>query len=132
MKPLHIILIILSGLGVATVVSLNANTSEYVTFRDADQNTEKLYHIACKLNKSKPLTYQPEIDPNKFTFFATDSLGNEKMVIYLKSKPQDIERVEKMVIIGKSKGSYFLAETILSKCPSKYEDSPVKLIQKTN
>ena len=37
MKPLHIALIIIAGLGVAAVVSLYGNTTKYVSFSEAQE-----------------------------------------------------------------------------------------------
>lgn len=134
MKPLHIALLIIASLGVAAVVSLYGNTTQIVSFNGADslakENSNKVYHIYCKLNKAKPVQYDPQIDPNLLIFSAIDSLGTERMVKYLKPKPQDLERAEKMLIIGKSEGQYFHAETIFSKCPSKYEDTPINATNK--
>jgi cytochrome c-type biogenesis protein CcmE len=136
MKPLQIALIVIAGLGVASVVSLYGNTTKYVSFQEADnlrsENPNKSYHIACKLNKAKPIVYDAQKDANHFEFTAVDSLNFEKKVIFLQPKPQDLERTETIVIIGKSQGDYFLAETILSKCPSKYEDAPVKQASMVN
>lgn len=130
MKPLHIALLILASLGVAAVVSLYGNTTQIVSFKGADslavENPNKEYHVYCKLNKAKEIQYDPQKDPNLLIFSAVDSLGTEKLVKYLKPKPQDLERSEKILIIGKSEGQYFHAETIFSKCPSKYEDTPIK------
>jgi cytochrome c-type biogenesis protein CcmE len=44
------------------------------------------------------------------------------MVVYRNAKPQDIERTEKVVLIGNYKGDHFEASSILSKCPSKYNE----------
>jgi len=130
MKPLHIALLVLASIGVAAVVSLYGNTTQIVSFNAADslakENPNKEYHVYCKLNKAKEIQYDPQKDPNLLIFSAVDSLGTEKMVKYLKPKPQDLERSEKILIIGKSEGQYFHAETIFSKCPSKYEDTPIK------
>ena len=46
-------------------------------------------------------------------------------IIHGKPKPQDMERSQKLVLIGFQEGDYFRANSILSKCPSKYEDAPV-------
>ncbi len=130
MKPLHIALILIAGLGVAAVVSLYGNTTKYVSFAEARELSKNDYgkdvHVVCRLNKSKSINYQPEVDPNHLEFYAEDSLGNESRIIFLQPKPQDLERTEKIVLTGRYKGDYFHAETILSKCPSKYEDAPVK------
>ena len=129
MKPLHIALILIAGLGVATVVSLYGNTTQYVSFKEAktlqEDGYDKNVHVVCTLNKAKPITYDAERDANHLEFYAQDSLGNESKVVYLKPKPQDLERTERIVLNGKNQGDYFHAETILSKCPSKYEDAPV-------
>lgn len=129
MKPLHIALILIAGLGVATVVSLYGNTTKYVSFAEAKSLKEEGYsknvHVVCTLNKSKPIVYDAQKDANHLEFYAQDSLGNESMVVYLKPKPQDLERTERIVLNGKHQGKYFHAETILSKCPSKYEDAPI-------
>lgn len=130
MKPLHIALLVIASIGVAAVVSLYGNTTQIVSFNGADSlakdNPNMEYHVYCKLNKAKEIQYDPQKDPNLLIFSAVDSLGTEKMVKYLKPKPQDFERSEKILIIGKSQGQYFHAETIFSKCPSKYEDTPIK------
>jgi cytochrome c-type biogenesis protein CcmE len=134
MKPLQIALLIVSGLAVAAVVSLYGNTTRYVTFSEAFElsksNFSREVHVVCQLDKSKPIQYNPEVDPNHLEFYAKDSLGGEAKVIFSQPKPQDLERTERIVLTGKHKGSFFYAEAILSKCPSKYEDAPVKVSQK--
>lgn len=129
MKPLQIALLIIAALGIAAVVSLYGNTTKYVSFPVADElakeNPGKDYHIVASLDKSKPIEYNPEKDPNFLIFFAIDSLGNGKKVVYNHPKPQDMERSERVMLIGHSKGDYFQATEISMKCPSKYEDAPV-------
>ncbi|MDA0685538.1 MAG: cytochrome c maturation protein CcmE [Bacteroidetes bacterium] len=133
MKPLHIALIVLAAIGLATVISLYGNTTQYVSFYEAAQLSEehpyKEYHVVCQLDKSKPLEYNAQEDANKLVFYAIDSLGNASRVIYGKPKPQDMERSEKLVLIGKHRAGDFYATDILSKCPSKYEDAPVQVGQ---
>lgn len=130
MKPLHIALIILAGIGVAAVVSLYGNTSRQISFKDADQlakeNPGKNYQVRCKLNKNRPMEYDPKQDANRLVFYAMDSLGNERKVVYHQPKPTDMERSEMITITGHSQGDHFEATEIAMKCPSKYEDAPVK------
>jgi len=66
--------------------------------------------------------YNPEQNANLFSFYLVDSEGLEKKVMFNGSKPQDFERSESVVITGKMKGDAFLADKILMKCPSKYND----------
>jgi cytochrome c-type biogenesis protein CcmE len=51
-----------------------------------------------------------------------DNKGEERKVILHKNKPQDFERSEQIVLIGKMKADAFVASDILMKCPSKYND----------
>ena len=53
----------------------------------------------------------------------------ERKVIFLGSKPQDFERSEQIVLTGKMKGDEFLASKILMKCPSKYVEDEMQLIE---
>lgn len=130
MKPLHIALIIIAGLGVAAVATLYGNTTKYVSFPEADElakeNPGRDYHVVVSLNKSKSIEYNAEKDANKLVFYAMDSLGNEKKIVYNQPKPQDMERSEKIMLVGHAEKDYFRATEISMKCPSKYEDAPVK------
>lgn len=125
-KPIHIIIIVLLGIGIGVVVSLYGNTTQYVSFNDAEklgkENPNKEYHVVCKLNKAKSTKYDPVDNPNLTVFYAIDTLGIERRVEYSNARPADMDRAEKLVIIGKAKEGYFQASQILSKCPSKYEE----------
>jgi cytochrome c-type biogenesis protein CcmE len=50
----------------------------------------------------------------------TDTIGTEKRVFYNGTKPQDFEKAERIVVVGKMKGDDFIASQVLMKCPSKY------------
>jgi cytochrome c-type biogenesis protein CcmE len=51
-----------------------------------------------------------------------DDKGVRKEVKLLKAKPQDFERSESVVLIGKVENDTFHAKEILMKCPSKYNE----------
>jgi len=55
----------------------------------------------------------------------TDIKNEEKKVVLHKSKPQDFERSEQIVLIGSAQGDEFHANDILMKCPSKYQDGEI-------
>ena len=80
-------------------------------------------NVVGYLLKDKELVYDPQKDPNFFSFMMTDKEGNECKVIYKGAKPQDFERSEQIVIIGKMHGEQFHANDILMKCPSKYNET---------
>ena len=128
MKPFHLLLLVLAGVGIATVISMYGNTTQYVSFPDAkllaNSSPGKAVHVVCKLNKAKPVIYDAQKNANHLEFYGFDSLNNERKVIFTKPKPSQFEQLEKMVLIGTYQDDHFLATEILSKCPSKYEDAP--------
>ena len=71
------------------------------------------------------MVYDPEEDPNSFSFFLRDMNGDERKVILKAAKPQDFEMSEQIVVTGKMAGDDFVATDILMKCPSKYKDEEV-------
>lgn len=126
MKTIHIGIVALLGVGIAIAVSLYGNTSQYITFdvakKYAQEYPNKEFHVVGSLNKDQPMVYEPMKDPNRFEFYMTDTIGNVSKVIYFNTKPQDIEKTERIVCIGKYNNDVFEASQILSKCPSKYND----------
>jgi len=133
MKPIHIILIIALVAVIAIVVTTLSDTGTYSDFGESSAKPGKELHIIGKLSANKPIEYDAQVDPNRFSFYMTDEKGIEKKVIYNKPKPQDFEKSEKVVIIGSMKGDEFHATSLLLKCPSKYNDDkkPEKFGEKT-
>lgn len=105
------------------MMSLLGDSTSYANFNEAKANPGEEVHVAGTLVKTKPMDYKPEVDPNSFSFYMKDKLGNEQHVILKKSKPQDFERAEQLVIIGCMKGDDFVATDVLMKCPSKYNNA---------
>ena len=124
-NPLYIIIIVAIAIAFAIGVSFHGDTSRYVCFAEADQIAHDKptlqLHVVTTLAKEKGEVYNPQVDPNYYQFYAKDTAGIERKVIYRNAKPQDMERTDKVVLIGYSKGDYFEAKDILKKCPSKYE-----------
>lgn len=127
MKTIHIILILIVVVAVAVVISTMTDSSTYADFTEAAAKPGKELHIIGKLNRDKPIVYDAQKNANEFSFYLIDDKGVEKKVIYNNAKPQDFEKSEKVVIIGSMQGDYFMAKSLLLKCPSKYnEDKPSK------
>lgn len=123
MKKIHIIGIAIIAIALAAIVSTISSSSTYASFATADSHEGSVYHVVGKLDTSKEQLYQPEVNANMFTFYLTDSEGHNKKVIYNNTKPQDFEKAEQIVIVGKSRGDAFIASDILMKCPSKYNSA---------
>lgn len=120
MKKTEIVFIFLIAVIIGVIVSLTYNASTYITFTDAERNMGKEYTVIGELNKEKEIRFEPRM--NLLTFYASDSLKNERKVFYYDAKPQDFERSEKITMTGFATDSGFTARTILMKCPSKYND----------
>lgn len=123
MKRSHIIGIILIALAIAAIFTSLGDASTYATFSVAIDNEGDEFHVVGKLNKDKEMVYDPETDPNIFTFFMKDADSTELKVTLHQSKPQDFEHTEQIVAIGKYENGEFHASSVLMKCPSKYVDT---------
>lgn len=122
MKKSHIIAIIIIAVAVGAILSTVADSSTYANFEMAAQHPGKEFHVVGKLEKEKEMVYNPQENANLFTFYIKDNDGAVKKVLYNGTKPQDFERSEQIVLIGKMTGEEFQASSILMKCPSKYND----------
>lgn len=135
MKKGQIIGLVVIAIAVAIVLTTFDDASSYVDFATAKEmaeNGEKGdIHIVGELKKNASgdivgMHYDPVKDPNLFTFTVIDEGKKEQQVIYFNSKPADLEKSEKIVIIGHFKGNQFIAKDILLKCPSKYNEETIK------
>lgn len=122
MKKTHIILIVIIAVAIGAILTTLNNTSTYASFAEATESPDNEFHIVGKLNKEKETVYNPKENANIFTFYMIDNKGLESKVVLHKNKPQDFERSEQIVLIGKMQGNEFHASEILMKCPSKYND----------
>jgi cytochrome c-type biogenesis protein CcmE len=122
MKKTHIIAIIFIAVAMAFMIGSINDSSSYADFDEAFNNPEKEYHVVGELDRSAEIAYNPEINPNITKFTMVDKKGERRKVILNKSKPQDFERSESVVLIGKASGEDFHATEMLMKCPSKYKD----------
>lgn len=133
MKKSHIIALGVIAIAVAIIISSVGDASTYASFKEAkelaDAGDAKAIHVVGELKKNtsgemQGMVYEPTIDPNRFEFRMIDSLQNEALVVYNQPKPQDMDKSEKVVVVGKmdAKTEVFYADQILLKCPSKYNN----------
>jgi cytochrome c-type biogenesis protein CcmE len=120
-KKTHIVGILIIAVAIGAIIGTLYDSSTYANFDTAFNNPNAEFHVIGVLNKEKPTHYDPQNNPNEFTFYMYDNDSLEKKVVLHKTKPQDFERSEQIVIIGQAKGDEFHANQILMKCPSKYE-----------
>ncbi|RZK42984.1 MAG: cytochrome c maturation protein CcmE [Pedobacter sp.] len=126
MRKSAIIGLITIAICIGFLVSLNADTDTYSNFAEA-ASSNKEEHVMGYWEKSKGMHYDAVKDPNHFGFFMKDEKGQVRQVVLNGTKPQDFERSEKLVLIGKMENETFYASKILMKCPSKYNDDLVEV-----
>lgn len=126
MKRIYIIAGVMLAVAIGVLVSATGDMSTYTTFAEASHSSRKV-KIAGQLAKDKAMEYNPEKDPNYFSFFIKDAEGVEKKVVLLAAKPQDFELSEQIVVTGKMQDDTFVATDLLMKCPSKYKDEEVTI-----
>lgn len=127
MKKIHIIGIVVIALSIGTILTTLSDSSTYSDFNEAFSHPGREFHVIGKLNREKETMYNPTENPDLFQFYMTDTSMVEKKVVLHKSKPQDFEKSEQIVIIGKADGADFHASEILMKCPSKYNNGTGEL-----
>lgn len=122
MKIKHILIILVIATGIGVIVSTFVNTSTYADFTEAKAHPGKEYHVVGKLDTTEAIVYDTKVNANQFSFYMTDNKGLKRKVIYANAKPQDFEKSEQVVVIGKMEADTFLASSLLLKCPSKYKE----------
>ncbi|HQU60848.1 MAG: cytochrome c maturation protein CcmE [Phaeodactylibacter sp.] len=124
MKKIYIIAIVMIAAAIVLLTTAAEDMSTYANFKDATKSGDRV-KIAGQLSKDKEMYYNPQEDPNYFSFYIRDTKGEERKVVLLSEKPQDFELSEQIVLTGQMKGDEFVATDMLMKCPSKYKDEEV-------
>lgn len=92
----------------------------YMNFAEAEASGSKAHVVGMWVDAEQ---FRYDASSNVFSFQMEDEVGNVRMVRYNNPKPANFEDAEKVVIDGYAEGSHFVAENILVKCPSKYNDA---------
>jgi cytochrome c-type biogenesis protein CcmE len=129
MKKSHILILVVIAAAVAIIISTSNDASTYVTFDQAfemaSNGNRNSIHVVGDLKKDAQghvIGIEPGADMVSFTFIMVDENKKEQVVYHNQPMPQDFTRSEKVVVIGQYSGDKFIAEKILLKCPSKYQE----------
>lgn len=123
MKISRIILLVAAAiLMVVFGVSLSKNLSTYSTFETA-KSTGKTVHIAGEWVERE----KSQETENLFQFLVKDSVGTVELVHFNDPKPNNFEQAERIVLVGGYEKETFVADKIITKCPSKYGESEITL-----
>jgi cytochrome c-type biogenesis protein CcmE len=126
MKKSHLIGIVMIAIAFGIIISTVSNTGTYATFAEAEAHPGKVFHVVGQLAPGRPMIYNPEWKADLFVFYMVDNQGKECKVMLNKARPQDFEKSEQVVVIGKMKEGVFIASDVLMKCPSKYNGSQMQ------
>lgn len=131
MKKTQIILLVLIAVSIAVLISFMGDVTTYDTVASAKQKQGKFVHLIAKMEKNS-LNYDPVTNPNYLSFNAVDTLGNSVKVVYHNPKPTDMEKSDRIVLMGRMQADHFECNEILLKCPSKYKDDLTKAKKEVN
>lgn len=134
MKKSHIIGIVVIAIAVFVIISTAGDASTYVTFNEAqalfESGNDKKVHVVGQLKMSDSgeiIGVEPSDDKLTVTFLMVDNNNETNKVFYNKPMPPDLKQSEQVVVIGNFKNDVFVADQILLKCPSKYEENELKV-----
>jgi cytochrome c-type biogenesis protein CcmE len=133
MKKSHILAIGIIAIAVTIMISTAGDSSSYVTFKEAkniseDNNSTKVHVVGTLRKDAKGHAQEiyPSPDRLSFSFVMIDENQMAQEVYYNEPMPADFQRSEQVVIIGSYKKDLFVADKILLKCPSKYQEEEIK------
>ena len=131
-KKSHILAIFVNAAAIAIIIATAGDASTYVNFNQAYEMAEtgnnKSIHVVGQLKKDDNghvIGLQNSADNLSFSFIMVDENGKEQNVFYNEPMPPDFIRSENVVVIGGYQGDHFVANKILLKCPSKYQEQKV-------
>lgn len=131
MKTKHITSILVIAVAIVIVITMTGDASSYVSFQEAKELSEKGFKNSIHVVGELPKTQSGEIigieespDRLSFKFEMIDENGFQQKVLFANPMPTDFTRSEQVVIVGAYTGDSFVAEKILLKCPSKYQEDP--------
>ena len=108
------------GFGTLLFVNFGSQVGGYMNFEQAAR-TGATAHVVGTWAEDRPTSYDRM--QNVFTFYMRDEDGTVRKVRYNNPKPANFEEAEQVVVEGRTQDDAFVAENILVKCPSKYNDA---------
>lgn len=128
MKPKYIIGMIVAGIIAVVAVTFALNTQQtYVTLASAVESGRQV-QVRGTWVKEKGADYTAA--ENVFRFTLRDQDGKTMPVEYRDAKPNNFELAEEIVVGGRVENGMFMAKTLLTKCPSKYEATTINVDEK--
>ncbi len=134
MKKSHILGIVVIAVAISVIVSTAGDASNYVSFNEAKSlytsGTAKKIHVVGTLKKTPTgdiVGIETSPDQMAFKFMMVDENNFEQQVLFGEPMPTDFSKSEQVVVVGSYNGDIFVADKILLKCPSKYQEEEIKI-----
>lgn len=132
MKKSHIFIVVIIAVAIGIIITTGNDASTYASFDDAYSmskagNTASI-HVVGELKKDgvgNVVGIIEGADRVSFSFVLIDNQQKEQIVQYNEPMPPDFTKSEKVVVVGSYRGDVFVAEKILLKCPSKYQEETI-------
>lgn len=112
-------ILLMVGFTALLFMNFGQQVGGYMGFEEAKASGARA-HVVGQWVEAKQFQYNQE--KNLFTFHMKDDKGHTERVVYPNPKPANFEDAEKLVVEGEMREGIFVAEHILVKCPSKYND----------
>ena len=132
MKKSHIFAIVIIAVAIGIIISTAGDASSYVTFDEAAEialtgNSNKIHVVGTlkKANNGEIVGLEKSNDMLSCSFIMIDQNSREQKVHYNEPMPADLLKSEQVVVIGSYQDDLFIADQILLKCPSKYEETEI-------
>lgn len=132
MKKSHIFGILVIAIAIVVIMSTAGDASAYVSFQDAKEMAEKgndnKIHVVGTLTKDEAghvVGIEPSPDMMSFKFQMVDENNETQVVYHPNPMPTDFLRSEQVVVVGGYHNGKFVADKILLKCPSKYQEEGI-------
>ena len=132
MKTTHIILLVLVAVSIGVLISVLNTAGTYDSMGTAKARPGKFMHVAVRLDKSKPVEYDPIKDANYLSFHAipVEDPTQSVKVIYRNGQIPNLMMSERLILKGKYDKDHFECKDVQTKCPSKYKEE-MKATDKT-
>lgn len=134
MKKGHILGLGVIAIAIMIIITSIGDASTYENFSTARSlamnGNDEAIHVVGGLKKDEAgtvLGLEVSEDKTSFRFMMIDNDGQEQEVYYNEPVPADFVRAEQVVVIGSYRTEeVFVADKILMKCPSKYQETEVQ------
>jgi len=113
-------LVLMLGFMALLLVNFGQEVGGYMTFVEAESSKSRAHVVGTWVEEQQ---FAYDRNSNQFSFHMADEQGSIKKVVYNNPMPANFTDAEKVVVEGSIDKDVFVAEHILIKCPSKYNET---------